>query len=89
MKSVMKEKTPCAISMFMTISSEKHFPGSSRFQTLSTGLHWKTFRKNSARWVTTRNTIRPYSMRFILLNWDKRRRNRQIDILHVASAMKN
>lgn len=49
----------------------------------------KTFRKKRARWVTTRNMIRPYRMRFILLNWDKRRRNRQIDILHVASAMKN
>ena len=89
MKSVMNEKTPCAMSMFITISEEKHLPGSSRFQTLSTGLHWKILRKKRARWVTMRNMIRMYRMRFTLLNWDKRRRNRQIDILHVASAMKN
>ena len=58
MKSVVKERTPWAMSMFMTICREKQWPGWPRFQTLSTGWHWKMLRKKRARWVMRRKAMR-------------------------------
>ena len=58
-KSVMKERTPWAINMFITVCMEKQWPPvSPSFQTLLTGWHWKIVRRKRARWVIIRKAMR-------------------------------
>jgi len=75
--------------MFATRCSEKHVPGVPKSHVLWMGWHCRTIKRKKIRCVMIRNTIRDHSTRFSLLNCDRRKRNRHIEILQVASATKN
>lgn len=88
MKGVGKEKMDWMVSMFVIVDEERQFLGEERFQTLFRGWHWKRVREKRVRWVRVRNMIRPCRISFILLKLgETEQEHRQIDNLHVASAM--
>lgn len=85
----MHDLLPWVIIIFIIVSLEKHLPFLARSQTLSIGLHCKTISRNRTRVETVKKAMKAHRTRLSLSNWERRRRNRHIEILSVASAQKN
>ena len=80
---------PCVMIIFLTDSLEKHVPAIAWFQYLLTGLHCRRDTKSRGTWVITMKNMTPHKTFRIFLNWDSRKRNKQMDILPSARVMRN